>query len=104
MDFSLKVTPEVLEKWADDCWQTIARIERHFNAIEEIAARTRGYWIGEAGDRDRACYDSFKDDIACLLDRLDEHPGDLLKMAGIYKMSNRKALETANQLKTDLIV
>lgn len=102
--FTLRVTPDVLERKADEFWKIIMDIERHFNRIEDISANTRGYWRGEAGDKDRTGYSSYKDDIAYILKRLDEHPEDLLKMAGIYKQTERGLVSTNEQLKTDLIV
>ena len=102
--FTLRVTPETLEQKADDFWKIIERIDKHFKMIEDISGRTRGYWHGEAGDRDREGYASYKDDIIYILGRLDEHPEDLLKMAGIYKKAERTLVSQNAQLKTDLIV
>lgn len=102
--FTLKVTPEVLEQKADEFWSTINKIDRHFQQIGELSERTRGYWRGEAGDVDRGGYDAFKEDIADILHRLDEHPSDLLRMAGIYKQAERENRIISEQLKTDTIV
>lgn len=102
--FTLKVTPEMLEKKADDFWKIIENIDGHFRQIENIASRTRGYWQGEAADAGRAGYDSYKTDIAYILKRLDEHPSDLLKMAGIYKKAERGNMVANERLKTDMIV
>lgn len=102
--FTLKVTPEILEQRADDFWKIIKNIDTHFRQIETISEKTRGYWRGEAGDTDREGYGSYKDDIAYILDRLDEHPSDLLKMAGIYKKAERGNENLNAQLETDLII
>lgn len=102
--FTLKVTPEVLEQKADGFWQIIERIERHFQQIDVLSEKTRAYWRGEAGDVDREGYSSFKDDITDILRRLDEHPSDLLKMAGIYKQAERENRIISEQLKIDTIV
>lgn len=102
--FTLKVTPEVLEQRADVFWEIIKNIDNHFERILDISSKTRGYWRGEAGDADRAGYDSYKDDMAYILGRLDEHPSDLLKMAGIYKTTERGNAQVSDQLRTDLII
>lgn len=102
--FTLKVTPEILEQRADDFWRIIKSIDTHFQQIEAISEKTRGYWRGEAGDADREGFGSYKDDIAYILGRLDEHPSDLLKMAGIYKTTERGNEGLNAQLKTDLII
>ncbi len=102
--FTLKVTPEILEKQADDFWRIIKDIDTHFQQIAAIADKTRGYWRGEAGDTNREGYSSYKDAIEYILDRLDEHPSDLLRMAGIYREAERGNASENAQLKTDLIV
>lgn len=103
-DFTFRVTPEELERKSSEFSTTIQSISRRLNQIEEIAEKTRGYWQGEAGDKDRSGYASYKDDITFIVKRLQEHPIDLLKMAGIYKQAERTAMEKESKLKTDQIV
>lgn len=102
--FSLRVTPETLERKADEFDQIIREIHNRFNTIEDISSRTRGYWVGEAGDKDREGYASYKEDIAYVIKRLEEHPADLLTMAGIYRAAENEAVAGNSQLETDLIV
>ena len=102
--FSFRVTPEELQKKAGEFTNIINRIQRQFDSIEDISTRTRGYWRGEAGDKDREGYASYKDDISYILKRLREHPTDLLKMAGLYKEAEDKAKTISAALKTDQIV
>ena len=103
-DFTFRVTPEELEKKASEFTTTIQSISRRFNQIEEIAGKTRSYWQGDAGEKDRSGYSSYKDDIEFIVKRMQEHPTDLLKMAGIYKQAERTAQEKNSRLKTDQIV
>lgn len=103
-DIVLRVTPEILERKADEFTGIIQEIKTHFDKIESIADRTKGYWQGEAGDQDRTGYASYKDDIAFILRRLQEHPTDLLSMAGIYREAERDVASTNAALKTDQIV
>lgn len=100
----LRVTPETLEKKASEFTAIINEIKGHFDQIEAVSARTKGYWQGEAGDKDRAGYASYKDDISYIIRRLQEHPADLLSMAGIYREAERDVVSTNAALKTDQIV
>ena len=70
----LRVTPETLEKKANEFTSIVNEIKNHFGQIESIALRTRGHWIGEAGDKDRAGYVSYTDEIDYIIQRLQEHP------------------------------
>lgn len=103
-DIVLRVTPETLERKADEFSSIIAEIKAHFDKIERIADKTKGYWQGEAGDQDRSGYASYKDDINFILRRLQEHPTDLLSMAGIYREAERDVTNINAALKTDQIV
>lgn len=103
-DMVLRVTPETLEKKADEFTSIINEIKGHFDQIGAVSTRTRGYWLGEAGDKDRAGYASYKDDINYIIRRLQEHPTDLLSMAGIYREAERDATSKNAALKTDQIV
>ena len=103
-DFTFRVTPEELEKKSSEFSTIIQSINKRLNQIEEIAGKTNSYWQGEAGDKDRSGYSSYRDDIMSIVKRLREHPDDLLRMAGIYKQAERTVLEKDSKLKTDLIV
>lgn len=103
-DFTFRVKPEELEKRSCDFSEVIRSIRGHFDQIEEVSGKTRGYWRGEAGDKDRAGYHSYQDDIVFILKRLEEHPIDLLKMAGLYKEAEREVLSKSEKLKVDQIV
>ena len=100
-DFTLRVTPEVLKQRADEFSTMVANIQTHFEQIEETSSQTRGYWLGDAGDRDREGYASYKEDIAFVLKRLKEHPVDLLKMAGIYEEREQENIAVIEELPTN---
>lgn len=103
-DFTFRVKPEELENKSHDFSDVICSIRGHFDQIEEVSRKTCGYWRGEAGDKDRAGYHSYQDDIAFILKRLEEHPVDLLKMAGIYRKAEQNVLSKSEKLKVDQIV
>ena len=102
--FSFRVTPSVLEEKAGEFSDIVSEIETQFGQIEEISARTNGYWRGEAGDKNREGFASYKDDIKAMLARLKEHPMNLLQMAGLYSNVENDALDANQKLDTSGIV
>lgn len=103
-DIVLRTTPEDMQKQSEWFGRIAKEVKTHFDRIEAISAKTKGYWQGDAGDRDRESYASYKDDINFILRRLEEHPRDLLRIAGIYIEAEKSAASTNAQLKTDEIV
>lgn len=103
-DFTFLVRPEELERTSSEFSKLVDSIERHFQRINEISGKTRGYWVGDAGDRGREGYTSYQDDISFITKRLGEHPVDLLKMAGIYKKAEQRAETISTKLRVDQIV
>ena len=103
-DMVLRVTPETLARQASEFTDIVRDIQQRFDKIATISSKTKGYWQGEAGDQDRTGYASYQDDIAFILRRLQEHPTDLLSMAGIYREAERDVASTNAALKTDQIV
>ena len=104
MDITLRVKPEALRTKSTEFTRIIDDIEKRFQRIMDISGKTRGYWIGEAGDKDRQGYSSYQTDISFIMKRLREHPVDLLQQAGIYEEAERKAATRNAALKTDTIV
>lgn len=103
-DFTFRVTPERLKEKSVEFSDIVKNIKRCFEQVEDISAHTKSYWQGEAGNRDRESYTSYKDDIAFIVRRLEEHPTDLLKMAGIYADTEAEVKTTNAQLKINQIV
>lgn len=103
-NMSLRVTPEALEAKADEFSGVVKEIRSHFEQVLSISSKTRGYWQGEAGTRDRESFASYQDDISFILRRLEEHPEDLLSMAGIYRTAEQAAVSKNATLKTNEIV
>ena len=104
MAITLRVTPQVLRQKSGEFTTVIRDIENRFRTIEDISDRTRGYWVGDAGDRDRKGYDSFQEEITYIARRLNEHPTDLLQRAGIYEQAERAVVSVDASLKTAGIV
>ena len=102
--FAFRVKPEELERTSSEFSKLVDSIERHFQRIDEVSGKTRGYWRGDAGDRGREGYAFYEDDISFIIKRLREHPVDLLKMAGIYKQGEQRVADISSKLKVDQIV
>lgn len=100
----LRVTPERLKEKAEEFRSVVRDLEKRFARLQSISAKTKGYWHGEAGDCDRSGYASYEADIKFIIQRLYEHPADLLSMAGIYQEAERDVSNINSKLKTDQIV
>ena len=100
----LRVTPERLKEKAEEFRSVVKELDRHFSRLQSISSKTKGYWHGEAGDCDRSGYASYEADITFIIQRLSEHPTDLLSMAGIYQEAERDVSRINSKLKTDQIV
>ena len=103
-DIVLRVSPELLRSVAEQVQSVVGSMRGHFESVEEIAEKTRGYWNGDAGERGREGYFSFQDEINTILARLEKHSIDLLKIAGIYENTERTIAEFNSELQTDRIV
>lgn len=103
MSITLKVTPETLKTKASEVESEIRTLQKHFDSIQDIMARTSGYWVGNGGEKARKEFDNQKEDTNLVIKRFQEHPTDLLTMAGIYEQTEQE-LEAENQaLATDVI-
>ena len=103
-DIVLRVTPEELVRKSTEFSNIVKDIQKRFRQVESIASKTRGYWQGEAGTRDRESFASYEDDIQFIIRRLSEHPTDLLAMAEIYAETETRVTEINAELTTSDIV
>ena len=101
-EFILKVTPEELISRAAEVKSLGEKMKGDFAELEQLVEKTRGYWIGEAGELHRQRYTEQKDDIQRMLNRLMEHPDDLLLISGNYSQAESTNVETAQALPNDL--
>ena len=101
---TLKVKPEVLKNKAGEVENDIRDLEKYFRSIQEIIARSSGYWVGTAGDKARKEFDSQKEDTTTVIKRFRDHPKNLLVMTGIYYLSEQALVCENQKLSTDVIV
>lgn len=103
MSITLKVQPEALKTKASEVESDIRVLERHFNDIQDIVARSAGYWTGIAGERARGEFAAQKESTSKVIRRFREHPTDLLIMAGVYEETERTVTAENEKLATDVI-
>ena len=103
-EFALRVQPEELNAQASVFQEIVKDIQKNFDEFQNIGLRTKGYWVGEAGDKARLNAASYQEDMAALLQRLQEHPTELLQIAGLYSEAEVDAEDIASSLRTDLII
>lgn len=101
---SLTVTPEMMNEKAASVEIKIMTMKRVFAEVERTVNRTKGYWIGEAGDEHRQFYYSKQEDINEIFARLTEDVQDLRTMAAVYSKTENEAKEIAADLPSDVII
>ena len=99
----IKVQPDVLNAKASDMSTSISQMEQLFDTVQTTVARTKYYWIGEAGELHRKMFEEQKDDVETLLKRLKEHPVDLQKIAKTYIDTEQRQTEASSQMSSNLI-
>lgn len=99
----IKVQPDVLNAKASEVSSSISRMEQLFDTVQSTVARTKYYWIGEAGELHRRMFEEQKDDVETLLKRLKEHPVDLQKIAKTYIDTEQQQTEASSQMSSNLI-
>lgn len=103
MDFTMKVSPDVMISQADEIKGSVESIRQQFVSIEEHVRRSPGYWEGEASDLHTNRFAEVKKNCDDIIRRLSEHPDDLLKMAGLYTESETRSKEESNSLMSNII-
>lgn len=101
---NFNVTPDILKNKSDEVTNKVNQMKRHFEELQSGIDKTEGYWIGEAGDKHRQLYNGLKNDIEEILNRLYEHPKDLLAIAQNYMDVELSIEEDVETLPGDVIV
>lgn len=103
MEGRIKVTSDVLKERAEDAKNKISTMLITAERINEIIGRTKGYWVGEAGELCRVLYSTENEEILKILKRLQSHPDNLMKMAQVYEITEKQAEHIVNSLPIDVI-
>lgn len=101
---TLKVTPEILTEKSTELANKVNSMKTRFEELKKLVEKTKGYWIGEAGDMHRTMYQDMEGDIEEILKRLGEHPVDLVTIAQQYADVELKIQQDIQELPGDVIV
>lgn len=101
---TIKVTPEILTAKSSEVANKVKAMQTHFDEMEELVNKTKGYWLGEAADKHRQMYADLSDEIEEILKRLSEHPVDLVAIAQRYSAVELKIQQEIKELPSDVIV
>lgn len=100
-NFKFRVDPNVVQARTEEFGRKITAMQTAFSSILRTAKNTSGYWIGDAGNKEREGYNSFEDTISEIIKALDKDRTDLYAIAQTYGIAAGKAKETAGRLSVD---
>lgn len=100
----LKVSTDTLKSKAMEISGQISNIDSNWKQISALIRNSQSYWQGDAGNQYRKYLKKNDDDVKKLLKRLQEHPIDLQKMAGVYVEAEEEAKQASFVLPDDVIV
>lgn len=103
VNIQLKVNPDELSSKASEITDLVNKIERAYQSLNKLVGASYIYWEGEAADKYRGYAAKIDKDAQVVLKRLKEHPGDLLKMAGVYSAAEENIVEQVSTLPVDVI-
>ena len=99
-----RVSTDILKSRADDARGKISNMQQNFESIADLITETSSYWMGDAGDLFRTVFNSQREEMTTIINRLNEFPDDLLQMAGIYEEGESEASAITEQLPNDVII
>lgn len=99
----LLVTPEVLNQKAVEVEKNVAAMRTHFETMRTLVEKSKGYWVGEAGDMHRQNYTEQQENIEQILRRLAEHPADLRAIAQTYSETELRIEDVIESLPGDVL-
>ncbi len=104
MAIVLKVDSNLLTETADDMGQRLDVIRSQFDSIEEEVGRMGNYWEGDAYEFHQEQFASLKAMMDETINRLQNHPVNLLQMAGLYTETESSVETVTQSLLADVIV
>lgn len=99
----VRVSPEVLRTQADEVRRLGNDMRQRFSALADTMARTKYYWLGDAGELHRKLYEKQKENVDKMLQRLMEHPDDLIAISENYIKGERTNIATTQALDANII-
>ncbi|SDZ97413.1 hypothetical protein SAMN05216349_10379 [Oribacterium sp. KHPX15] len=98
-----KVKTEELVAKSSEVTGYINKTKELFENVLELVEHSNYYWVGLAGDHHRKLFTEEKPNIEKILQRLSEHPQDLLQMAGVYDTAEKTTAAANQAISSDLI-
>ena len=96
----LLVTPDVLNQKAVEVEKNINNMRQRFDAMKTLVEKSKGYWLGEAGDMHRQNYTEQQDSID---EVLFNYPIDLRNIAQTYSATELKVESIIQSLPGDVL-
>lgn len=103
-DVRIKVDTGKLVKQAGNIKKNIQSFRKEWNALKTAAENTKTYWEGDASNKHGNMLSKTVEEVEEVINRLSEHPDDLLKMANLYVEGEKASEEIAKSLPKDVIV
>ncbi|MBQ9065524.1 MAG: WXG100 family type VII secretion target [Blautia sp.] len=103
MSIRLRVTAEELRTAASGIQSAAASVRSSFSAADEAVMSCSSFWEGEAAEKHRNDYMKARERAFEAVKDLEEHPGRLLRMAGVYTEAEQEAGNLASELSNDVI-
>ena len=99
----IKVSPEILNAKAQEVTGEIGQMKQLFSDIQDYEKKTQFDWIGEAGNLHRKMFEEKKEDINTMIKRLEDHPRNLERNAGVYKETESAQTDQSKVMSSNLI-
>ena len=99
----LRVTPEQLKTKASAISGEVSAIRKQWTQLQRTVQNSKSYWQGDASDAHQKYLKEVSGDVELMIKRLEEHPTDLLKMAGVYTEAESTAKQLSNSLPNDVL-
>ncbi len=102
-DAHIKVRTEDLVAKAETTKTAISNMKKSLDEITQKVEQMSGYWEGEAADTARANYARQKETLEKVLTALEEYPGKLLSIAGVYSPAESANVDTSAGLRDHVL-
>lgn len=100
---NLKVSPETLKAKSTKISTEISALESEMQGLKSIIDASMGYWEGDASNKHQNFFKEVAPDMNKVLNRLKEHPTELLKMAELYDKAEADIITKVVMLSSNVI-
>ena len=102
-DFILKVSDNALIQQANMITTNLENIRSALSQIRTTVYASKQYWQGAASSLHIKNYNITEPRMEEIINRLKEHPKDLLQMANLYQETERQNADAASALPSQII-